>query len=280
MDTMVEGVDFRPAWPGFDYRLLGRRLMAINLSDLAAMGALPRHALIALALPPSTPVASVTRLYQGIRDQARRFGFTIAGGDLSATQGPAVLTAALFGVVLPPQRPLTRSGGRAGWTLAVTGRLGEAALGLSLLERGERPETAMGRRGVRRLLDPTPRLEAAQTLLEAGVRVAGDISDGLPEEVRRICGPAGLGAEIELDALPVEPALKGEAAWLAVSASEDFELICAAPASTIEDCSRRLRQACGLSLTAVGRLTRKPGIRVLHVGRAIKIRGSGYEHFR
>ena len=280
MDTMVEGVDFRPAWRGFDYRRLGRRLMAINLSDLAAMGALPRHALIALALPASTRVESVTRLYRGIDDQARRFGFTIAGGDLSATQGPPVLTAALFGVVPSPHRPLTRSGARAGWTLAVTGRLGEAALGLSLLERGERPRTAMGRRGVRRLLDPVPRLEAAQILLEAGVRVAGDISDGLPQEVRRIAEPAGLGAEIELDALPVEPSLQGEAAWLAVSASEDFELICAAPASTIEDCSRRLRQSCALSLTAVGRLTRQPGIRLLREGRTVRLRGTGYEHFR
>jgi thiamine-monophosphate kinase len=133
---------------------------------------------------------------------------------------------------------------------------------------------------VRRLLDPVPRLEAAQILLEAGVRVAGDISDGLPQELRRICEPAGLGAEIDLDALPVAPSLDGEAAWLAVSASEDFELICAAAASTIEDCARRLRQGCGLSLTAVGRLTRQPGIRVLRDGRAIRVRGSGYEHFR
>ena len=96
-DTMVEEIDFRLEWPGFDFRLLGRRLMAINLSDLAAMGAEPRHALVSLSLRGTLPVADVGRLYRGIAEQAHRYRCTVAGGDLSGTLGPLTLTATLVG---------------------------------------------------------------------------------------------------------------------------------------------------------------------------------------
>jgi len=94
-DTMVEEIDFRSGWPGFDFRLLGRRLMSINLSDLAAMGAQPRHALISLALQRITKAVDAARLYRGIAEQAHRFGATVAGGDLSVTDGPMTMTATL-----------------------------------------------------------------------------------------------------------------------------------------------------------------------------------------
>jgi thiamine-monophosphate kinase len=96
-DTMVEEIDFRLEWPGFDFRRLGRRLIAINLSDLAAMGAEPRHALVSLSLRGTLSVADVGRLYRGIAEQAHRFGATVAGGDLSGTLGPLTLTATLVG---------------------------------------------------------------------------------------------------------------------------------------------------------------------------------------
>ena len=284
MDTLVEDIDFRRRWPGFDFRVLGRRLMTINLSDLAAMGATPRYALVSLALPRTLSTSAVDRLYAGIAQQAQRFHCAIAGGDLSATRGPITLTATVFGEVPKGRRPLTRHGARAGWRIAVTGWLGSAAAGLKLLEAGRRPATAAERRWIRAQLEPVPRLEAAQVLQGAGVRVAGDISDGLHREVVKIAEPAGLGAELWADQLPIEPSLKqarGAAAWrLAVSGSEDYELVVAAPPRLLESAARALRSATGLRLTEVGKLTRDPAITLVRNGRRLQVKDGGFEHFR
>lgn len=284
VDTLVEDIDFRRRWPGFDFRTLGRRLMTINLSDLAAMGATPRYALVSLALPRTLLTSAVDRLYAGIAQQAERFHCGIAGGDLSATRGPLTLTATVFGEVPKGRRPLTRHGARAGWRIAVTGWLGSAAAGLKLLEAGRRPTTAAERRWVRAQLDPVPRLEAADVLQRAGVHVAGDISDGLYREVERIAEPAELGAELWADELPIEPSLKqarGAAAWrLAVSGSEDYELICAAPPRQLESAARTLRSTTGIRLTEVGRLTPDPGITLVRNGRRLLVKDGGFEHFR
>jgi thiamine-monophosphate kinase len=275
IDTMVEDVDFRVSWPGFDFLALGRRLISINLSDLAAMGASPRHALVSVSLHSFLPAKSVARLYDGIWRQARRYGCTVAGGDISGTSGPLVLTAALFGKIPRGSRPLLRSGARPGWGIAVTGRLGDAALGLQLLEAGKRPVSRSERRWVKALLDPQPRLEAAQVLRRAGVRVAGDISDGLFTEVEKIAGAAGLGARLEQAAFPSETR-----DWRLIGSSEDFELICAAPLSTLEAAAVPLKKETGLQLTVVGRLTAKSGLRLNADGREVDIKGLGYEHFR
>jgi thiamine-monophosphate kinase len=283
VDTMVEGVDFRLTWAGFTFRRLGHRLMAINLSDLAAMGAMARFALISIALPGSTRLPDVRKLYQGIAGAGKRYGCRIAGGDISSTSGPLTLTAALVGSVSRGRSLLTRTGARAGWQLAVTGRLGAAALGLMLLEAPSRlPVTpSETRRWTRAILEPVPRLEAAQVLAGAGVRVAGDISDGLYREVARIAFPAGLGAEIDARALPLDSGMQRlERGWWAIRESEDFELICAAPPAVLKRAADRLRRRLRLPLTVVGQLTHKPGIRVLDNGREHVIEPAGYEHFR
>lgn len=283
LDTMVEDVDFRRSWRGFTFRRLGRRLLAINLSDLAAMAAVPRFALISVALPPSTRVAEVRELYRGIADMARRYRCSVAGGDLSAIAGPMVLTATLFGSIPPGGRVLRRTGARAGWGLAVTGRLGAAALGLMLLEaRAPFPIGAHEQqRWTRGLLEPTPRLEAARILADTGVQVAGDISDGLYREVARLTTPAGLGADLDAAALPLDPGIRRlERGWWAIRESEDFELICAAPASVLRRAADRLWRDLRLRLTVVGRLTSRRGIRLVENGRQHVIKPSGYEHFR
>jgi thiamine-monophosphate kinase len=279
IDTLVEGIDFRLRWPGFDFQSLGRRLMSINLSDVAAMGARPLHALISVCLRPSLPAESVTRLYSGISRQAKRYGCTIAGGDISGTSGPLVLTAVLFGAIPRGSRPLLRTGARAGWGIAVTGRLGDAARGLRLLEAGKRPVSGTQRRWVKALLDPQPRLEAAQVMRRVGVRVAGDISDGLFREVERIAAPAGLGARLDGAAFPAEPPTTARD-WLLTGSSEDFELICAAPIATLEAAAAALKKEVRLPLTLVGRLTAEPGIRVEVNGEEMDVKGLGYEHFR
>lgn len=278
-DTMVEEIDFRIDWPGFDYRRLGRRLMAINLSDLAAMGAEPRYALVSLSLRGTMLVTDVRQIYEGIAEQAGRFDCTIAGGDLSGTLGPITLTATVIGRVKTARAFLRRQGARPGWLIAVTGSLGGAAAGLRLLEENKRAASAHKHAWVSAQLDPTPRIAAGRALVEAGVTVGGDISDGLYREVERLIERKHLGATIDADALPLAPGLKRDQWALAVKDSEDFELVCAAPERKIRAAQRRL-EALETPLTVVGQIEQRAGIRVRVGGRLERLEGAGYQHFR
>jgi thiamine-monophosphate kinase len=276
---MVEEIDFRVEWPDFDFRRLGRRLISINLSDLAAMGAEPRYALVSLTLRGTLPVADLLRLYQGIAEQARRFSCAIAGGDVSGTLGPLTLTATLVGRLASARAMLKRDGVRAGWLLAVTGSLGAAAAGLRLLESGRRPATVMERSWVSAQLDPTPRVIAGRVLVDGGIRVGGDISDGLYREVERLLDGTRLGAMIDLERLPLAPGLPRKEWALAVKDSEDFELVCAAPAARVA-AARRVLERIKLPLTVVGEIEARPGIRLRNGSRMERLQGAGYEHFR
>ena len=278
-DTMVEEIDFRVEWPDFDFRRLGRRLISINLSDLAAMGAEPRFALVSLTLRGTLPVADVNRLYQGIAEQARRFSCAIAGGDVSGTLGLLTLTATLVGRLDSARSVLRRDGVRAGWLLAVTGSLGGAAAGLRLLESRRRPSTARERRWVSAQLDPTPRVIAGRVLVDAGIRVGGDISDGLYREVERLLDGTRLGATIDVERLPLAQGLSRKEWALAVKDSEDFELVCAAPAARVAAAGHVLERI-KLPLTVVGEIDARPGIRIRNGSRMERLQGAGYEHFR
>jgi thiamine-monophosphate kinase len=278
-DTMVEEVDFRLEWPGFDFRTLGRRLMAINLSDLAAMGAQPRHALVSLSLRGTLHVVDVRRLYRGIAEQAHRYHCTVAGGDLSGTLGPLTLTATLIGRLGSAGSILRRAGARPGWVIAVTGQLGAAAAGLRLLESGAQPTSRDQRAWVSAQLDPTPRIAAGRALVDAGIRVGGDISDGLSREVERLVEAPRLGATIDVEHLPLARGLERKQWPLAVTDSEDFELICAAPRARMRIAKRALERI-KVPLTVVGEIESRPGIRFRHGTRMESLKKAGYEHFR
>jgi thiamine-monophosphate kinase len=276
---MVEEIDFRLNWPGFEFRALGRRLISINLSDLAAMGAEPRYALVSLSLRGTLPVDDVRSLYQGIAEQARRFSCAIAGGDLSGTPGLLTLTATVIGRIEATRSMLRRDGARPGWLLAVTGSLGGAAAGLRLLESGRAPTTRSERGWVSSQLDPTPRVIAGRVLVDSGIRVGGDISDGLHREVERLVEGTRLGATIDVERLPLAEGLHRKEWALAVKDSEDFELICAAPAARI-GAARRVLERINLPLTVVGEIDARPGIRLRNGTRMERLEGAGFEHFR
>jgi thiamine-monophosphate kinase len=287
-DTMVEEIDFRLGWPGFDFRTLGRRLISINLSDLAGMGAEPRYALVSLCLRGGLPLSDVRRLYRGIAEQARRFGVTIAGGDLSGTLGSVTLGATLVGRLPSARAVLRRQGARPGWMIAVTGSLGGAAAGLRLLELGQPPSSSIQRAWVASQIDPQPRVAAGRALVQAGITVGGDISDGLAREVERLVESSrprassrsgGLGASIDIDTLPLARGIDRTADWRLASDSEDFELICAGPAPRINAAQTAL-ETMKLPLTVIGRIEAEPGIRWRLGGRLETLDGSGYEHFR
>jgi thiamine-monophosphate kinase len=243
------------------------------------MGAEPRYALVSLTLRGTLPVADVRRLYLGVAEQARRFSCAIAGGDLSGTLGLLTLTATLIGRLDSARSVLRREGARPGWLLAVTGALGGAAAGLRLLESGRGPATRNERVWVSAQLDPAPRVIAGRVLVQSGIRVGGDISDGLYREVERLVEGTRLGATIDVARLPLARGLHPEEWALAVKDSEDFELICAAPAARIA-AARRVLERIHLPLTVVGEIESRPGIRLRNGGRLEKVEGAGYEHFR
>jgi thiamine-monophosphate kinase len=276
---MVEEIDFRLRWPGFDFRKLGRRLISINLSDLAAMGADPRHALVSLSLRGTLTVTDVQRLYRGIAEQAHRYHCTVAGGDLSGTLGELTLTATVIGRLDSPRAMLRRTGAQPGWVIAVSGRIGAAAAGLRLLESGDPPKSRDERAWVAAQLDPAPRLAAGRALVEAGIRVGGDISDGLSREVERLVDGTRLGATIDVKHLPLAHGLHKKQWPLAVIDSEDFELICAAPPARMRSAQRALERL-KMPLTIVGEIERRNGIRYRDGARVEKLNAAGYEHFR
>jgi thiamine-monophosphate kinase len=286
-DTLVEGVHFFPPATAADAADLGWKLLAISLSDLAAMGAEPGPAFLALALPAGWPVALLDGLYAGLAECAGAFGASLAGGNLSAAAQP-VLTSTCLGTV-PPDQALRRTGALPGWELATTGRLGGAAAALrELAEPREAPpasgpETAPAWR--LRLARPTPRLTAGRALLEAGISVALDISDGLYLDAARLLGVAGdeaaTGLVIDVDALPLEPGIAErwpqEMAALA-GGGEDYELLFAAPPEAIARAVEAL-EALGVGATVVGRFDGGRGVRLRAGGVEVAAPASGHEHF-
>jgi len=283
-DLLVEGVHFRRTTIGA--RDLGHKALAVNLSDLAAMGAEPVAALVGLCLPPDALAPDeLDALYDGMESLAGRHGVTLAGGDVTA--GPAlVLAVAAIGRALPGVAPLRRSGGRPGDLLCVTGALGAAAAGLLALEEpglaaGLDPVRAEALRAAHRR--PEPRLAAGRALAGAGARAMMDLSDGLALDGLRLARASGVVARIDLPCLPladgvaeVAEAAGRDAALLAVSGGEDYELLAAVPPERLD----ALRGAAGVAVTPVGRLEEGPAaiVAVDAAGREVPLAGLGWEH--
>lgn len=241
MDCQIEGVHFLP---GFDPRCLARRVLAVNLSDLAAMGADPAFAFLALI---ATEGFDHKRFFNALLEASRRHGLELAGGDLArGAQLTAVLT--LIGHKPRARRWVRRSSARPGHGLWLGGTVGEAALGLELIRRGARPKgrsislpegfepsarvAAAARRAVRRQILPRPQLELGRWL--GGLRSAAaiDLSDGLARDLDRLCSESKVGAEIDARRLPLAKdfqslarALGSDARRLALTGGEDYVLL-------------------------------------------------------
>jgi thiamine-monophosphate kinase len=282
-DALVEGVDFHRDWT--TPHLLGRRCIAVSLSDLAAMGARPAFCLVTLCAPADTPLGDVEALHGGIEEIAAEYACPLIGGDVSAIAGPLVIDVVAGGTV-HPARVLRRDAGRPGDVLVVTGVLGRASAGLRLLRNAAASvpdDVAAAWRAAQ--LDPTPRLGEGEELAARGVRCAGDLSDGLLVDARRTAAASGCTAELWRDALPVDAALReafGEESWLAlaIAGGEDFELLAAVPP---EDLDALLRDwPAGLApLTVVGRLVEGDGVRLLDAqgGAAVALPQVSSRHF-
>jgi thiamine-monophosphate kinase len=284
-DSLVQGVHFHPQ-PGdaLFYGSLGWKLLAISLSDLAAMGAEPGPALLALALPGDWPVADVEALYHGLAECALEHGAVLAGGNLSSA-ATAVLTSTCLGHVAAG-RALRREGAEPGWKLACTGGLGGAAAALRLFQDPGAEEARLVPEATRaawvhRLRRPEPRLTSARALVEEGIRVCLDVSDGLYLDAARLLRD-GLGAVIEPELLPIEPGLREAfpGAWIQIAGGgEDYELLFAGPPDKVETACRRL-VAGGLEATVIGAFDDGAGLRLREAdGGEALAPATGHVHF-
>ena len=223
-DTMVEGVHFnRNTTPWTD---LGWKSLASNISDIAAMGGLPMYALVTLGLPPETEVEDLKELYAGMMQISKNYGVAIVGGDL--VRSPVVfITVSLTGV--HPDKPMLRTAARAGDEIGVTGYVGSSGAGLRLLlEDTPAPsEAAKYLRECHRR--PHPATEQGRLLSKLGVDTAMDISDGLADDLSKLCQASGLSARIYADQVPVHPLVKQTYPddWLdlALNGGEDYQLL-------------------------------------------------------
>ncbi|MEA2499600.1 MAG: thiamine-monophosphate kinase [Actinomycetota bacterium] len=256
-DAVVEHVDFELAYcSGYD---IGWKAMAANVSDIAAMGGHPEHALATLFVPPSTELDLVDDLLNGLLDAATNWELSVVGGDLSGGRDLA-LSIALSGT--PAHEPVLRSGGAAGEAICVTGSLGGAAGGLYLLRNG----FADGSDAlIRRQLRPQARAEEGVILGTLGVGSMIDISDGLLLDLARLCASGGVGCDVDPAAVPVDPELSAlrvipaapDPTRLALAGGEDFELLFTIDPG-LESRASELLAEVGTAMTRLGTVTAGP----------------------
>jgi thiamine-monophosphate kinase len=275
-DLLVEDYDFRKRL--HPPRLLGRKSLNVNLSDVAAMGGRPLYAVVGLALPGTTEKTWLDEFLSGLREAAKEGRVALVGGDLSESRAIMIsvtVTGSVAGFV-------ARSGARPGDRIFVSGTLGDASQGLRLLERGLRPGRSRDAdRLLRAFLDPVPRVELGGVLARRKLASAMiDISDGLSVDLNHICEESGVGAEVDLDRIPVSKALRRfrkDPLTAALNGGEDFELLFTVRPRNV---SRVARLAPRFALTEIGRITAgRTLVAIDAAGRMKPLKPRGYEHF-
>ena len=286
-DLLIEDVHFRRRWA--TPTDIGWKALAVNVSDIAAMGGRPRWGLIALACPESVAIGEAEAFYAGVQALATEQDVTIVGGDTAASPVGWIVNVTLLGEAV--RAPLLRSTARPGDTIAVTGSLGRSAAGLALLEATAAPAGVPGdaRADVTAAhLRPRPRTREGQWLSEAGgVTSMIDLSDGLATDLGHLCEESGVGARVDVGRVPVEASVQVVARALgrdtlhwATGGGEDYELLLTCSREAFDRLAGGLVRATGTKLTAVGEMTQAgEGIRYLDAcGEAISVR-PGFEHF-
>jgi thiamine-monophosphate kinase len=273
VDAMVAGVHFLPDDPA---DLVGRKLLRVNLSDLAAKGATPLGYLMTVSAPRATPDAWFAGFAAGLAADQAEFAVTLLGGDTTSTPGPISLSLTIVGHVAPGQM-VRRTGARAGDGIWVTGTIGDGALGLAVA-RGKLADPTGHLLGRYRL--PRPRLG----LPIAGIAAAGmDVSDGLVQDLGHLCRAAGLAAEIEAPLVPLSDAARAAGPdWLTtcLTGGDDYELLLAVPPAR-EAALQQAAQAAGMPVTRIGSFhPGPPGVMVRDpAGQAIPLDRPGWSHF-
>jgi len=260
-DAIIDGVDFLQS--EHSLRDIGYKAIAVNLSDIAAMGAVPMTILVTLALPSENATSVAAGVYEGILECASQYGLSVAGGDISVYEGPLAISVTLLGTVKTGQAWL-RSGAQEGDAIVITGPVGGSLLG--------------------RHLRPAPRIQLAARLRElATVHAAMDISDGLSLDLDRLCAASGVGAELDLSAIPIHddavtrshshgglPAIEH-----ALGDGEDFELILAMDAGQYDALVKAHPE---LGLHRIGTFVGRTGLWSRTVNEMKRLSPSGFVH--
>jgi thiamine-monophosphate kinase len=273
VDTLVEGVHYPAELPAAD---VGYRALAVNLSDLAAMGSRPRWMTLALSLREADP-AWLSDYARGLFEAAQEFDVTLVGGDTTRAQ-QTVMSIQVTGEI-EQGRALTRSGARPGDEVFVTGSVGDAAAGLEIL-LGRLPAGLFADDLVSRFSRPTARVAAGRQL--AGrASAAIDLSDGLYTDLEKLAAASGVGVELDLDCLPVSDALRQSVAGdkalsLALAGGDDYELCFTAAAGEFDE----LVDVAGVPIHRIGRIARGQGIACIRGGSPYAYHDRGYRHFR
>lgn len=285
-DLMVEGVHFRAEWtPAL---LLGRKALAVNLSDIAAMGGVPKFAMISIALPDWCSAEFVDEIFKGIFELANATGVTIIGGDTSSSRDSLFIDISVIGEC-ERGKAVLRRGANAGDRIYVSGSLGASALGLSLLEGGFRVDDSQSandprREAVQKFLSPEPQLALGRAIGEGGLATAMiDISDGLSTDLWHILDESGVGAVIHAADLPVAGCLPTTSApgidplSLAIRGGEEYELLFTARPANHEQILA-LAESLGVRVTAIGEIVPEKFLNLDRAGAMEPLERSGYEH--
>jgi len=283
-DMMVEGIhfrlDFSEPWE------VGWKALAVNVSDIAAMGGTPLYAVVSLGVGrQDRPVSFYEEIYRGLNKAARRYGLSVVGGDTVRTEGPLVLDVSILGFAVSP---VLRSGARNGDLLAVTGCLGASCAGLQwFLTKKTRHGPPYVDKAVKAHQRPQPRVKEAQAAVATGaVTALIDISDGLAGDLGHICEESGLGATIEASCIPVDASASRIASQVGASpvewalrGGEDYELL-----MTVDPARGSLAKTAvenlGTRLTFIGEMTDKmSGVALVESGKWTLVERGGYTHF-
>jgi thiamine-monophosphate kinase len=284
-DMLVEGVHFLPET--IPWHPLGFKALAVSISDIAAMGGIPRHAVLSLAIPSHVPVESLETLYEGVAEASRAYDTLVVGGDIVKTDDRFVLSVTLLGYV-ESGRALLRSGAKPGDVVFVSGTVGGSAAGLTVLQGndGKLPEAERARLAEFHQ-KPRPQVRLGRLLLESGACTScNDISDGLASELNEIAQASGVGMEIEREHIPMDPAVISLARALqedplkyALFGGEDYQLVGTARADVFLALQSEA-QRLGISLTPIGCVTAEPGVWLRGGGEErVRLEAKGYRHF-
>jgi thiamine-monophosphate kinase len=287
-DLLVEGVHFRTEWT--PPRLLGRKSLAVSLSDVAAMGGVPRFALTSIALPHWCSSEFIDGLFEGMSELATASGVAIIGGDTSSSRDSLFIDVTIIGVC-QAGKAITRRGAGIGDRIYVSGSLGASALGLLLLESGFRLDDSQGSGDLRtqavlKHLSPEPQLNLGRALGESGLATAMiDISDGLSTDLYHILDESSVGAVIHAAAIPIAESVLSKASWipeidrfsLAINGGEEYELLFTARAENHQRVVE-LAERNAVKVTLIGEIIADAKLHVELNGAIELLQPLGYQH--
>jgi thiamine-monophosphate kinase len=284
MDTLIEGIHFTAET--LPPEALGWKALAVNVSDIAAVGGTPHTAFLSIGIKPETEVSFLESFMAGFESMAAKTDVVLAGGDTVESPSGAVITVTLLGEGIP-EHLVYRSGAKAGDDIWVTGPLGNAAAGLFILLNKDSSELAGYESLIAALQRPMPRLEIGKALGLSGlVHAMIDISDGVAKDLRHICEESGTGAVLEAASLPLSDQLEGLASltnkdpmeW-ALRGGEDYELLFTAPPTNKDEILSLTTKVLGSPAVKMGTIDQNEGIRLVTEEGIQILRPGGYTHF-